>query len=326
MDYRKINNINIPIFPLALGTWAFGGDNWWGPQADHNSVETMDEAFKGGVTMIDTAPVYGRGRSEMVIGSFLRKNNLRGKVALATKLGLSWQGGKIFHNLKRKRMFEELDQSRRRLQTDYFDLYQVHWPDPDTPIRETAETMYSFKEKGIVKAVGVSNYSVSQMEEFRRYCPLDILQPEYSMFKRDIESEIIPYCRKNDIGIISYAPLYSGLLTGKFFLNDNPVPSDTNRQLKSMHFKEPYFSLNRKALKKLKTIASTYQKTLTQLVINWNFSQNGVTSSIVGARKPSQIKENLGSAGWKLTDEDLGKIGLILSEREEELKTAKNQA
>ncbi len=320
MDQRKINNVDLPISPVTLGTWAFGGDVWWGPQEDKNSTEVLDLAIKEGITMIDTAPVYGRGRSEKVIGDFLRKHKLRQKVVLATKLGLDWQGPNILHNLSQKRMLAEVDLSRKRLQTDYFDLYQVHWPDPDTPIAEIAKTMYKLKQKGVTKAVGVSNYSVEQMQKFLKHCPLDSLQPEYSMFKRDIEPEIVPFCEKNDIAIISYAPLYSGLLTGKFFLTNTDIPADRNRKLKSFHFKEPYFSINKKTLKEIEKIASSYNKTLTQLVINWNFSQSGITSSIVGSRKPEQIKENLGSMGWRLSTKDLDKVNEILGQRDKKIK------
>jgi aryl-alcohol dehydrogenase-like predicted oxidoreductase len=323
MDYKKINNIDIPVSPVSLGTWAFGGGIWWGPQEDKNSVEVIDKAVRGGITMIDTAPVYGRGRSERVIGSFLRKYKLREKIALATKLGLNWQGSDILHDLGKKRMLEEVDLSRSRLQTDYFDLYQVHWPDPDTPIAETAETMYKLKQKGIIKAIGVSNYSTNQMLEFMKYCPLDCLQPEYSMFVRDIESEIIPICQKNNIAIISYAPLYSGLLTDKFFLKKATIPDDRNRKLKSLQFTEPYFSINQETLEKLKSIASSYRKTLTQLVINWNFSQAGITSTIVGSRKPNQLEENLGSMGWRLSREDLSKINKILDQRDKKIEAIK---
>ncbi|MCF7871139.1 MAG: aldo/keto reductase [Candidatus Omnitrophica bacterium] len=323
MDYRKIGGINMPISPVTLGTWAFGGGIWWGPQEDKDSVEVIDEAVRGGITMIDTAPVYGRGRSERVIGDFLRKHKLRERIVLATKLGLDWQGPKILHNLSQKRMLEEVDLSRSRLQTDYFDLYQVHWPDPDTPIAETAETMYKLKQKGITKAVGVSNYSLAQISEFMKYCPIDCLQPEYSMFKRDIETDIIPICEKNDIAIISYAPLYSGLLTGKFFLKETIIPEDRNRKLKSFHFAEPYFSINKEILEKLEGIASRYQKTLTQLVINWNFSQSGITSSIVGSRRPKQVKENLGSMGWKISDKDQEAIDEICKLRAEKIKAIK---
>jgi len=319
MEYRKINNLKLSV--LSLGTWAFGGDKWWGKQDDRDSCQVLAAAINKGITTIDTAPVYGRGRSERVIGSFLRKKSLREKIVLATKVGLSWNGPKIIHNLKRKRMLEEFDESRKRLETDYFDIYQVHWLDPDTPIAETASVMHEFYEKGVIKAVGVSNYSVEQMQEFMKYCPLHILQPQYSMFERGIEDDIISFCIANNIGIISYAPLHSGILTGKFFFDNVKVPNDINRQMKRLEFQEPRLTINKKTLSQLKDIASSYKKTLTQLVLNWNFNQKGITSTIVGIRKLSQLEDNLGSVGWKISSQDMQKIYIILKERESKIMT-----
>ena len=322
MEYRKIEGITQCIPPLSLGTWVFGGDSWWGKQDDRDSIVAMDTAISDGITLIDTAPVYGRGRSEKIIGDFLVKKKLRAKIILATKLGLSWQGPKILHNLTRKRMLEEFDESRLRLRTDYFDLYQVHWPDQNTPIGETAETMRKFYEKGIIKSIGVSNYSVSQMKEFMNYSPLHCLQPEYSMFKRCIEDEIVPFCQEHKISIITYAPLYSGLLTGKFYLDNLPVPDDTNRRMKKKELEEPLFSINKDTLSQLKEIASGYKKTLSQLVINWNFSQKGITSAIVGTRNLKQVQDNLGSLNWSISDADMQKINQILSQREHKIRNA----
>ncbi|MBP7087997.1 MAG: aldo/keto reductase [Candidatus Omnitrophica bacterium] len=324
MDYRRIRNIDLPISPLCLGTWAFGGDSWWGKQEDKDSVAVLDAVIKEGITIIDTAPVYGRGRSERIIGDYLKKRKIRNKVVLATKLGLSWEGAKILHNLTKKRMLEEVDESRKRLGTDYFDLYQVHWIDPDTSIKDTAEVMFGFLKKGITKAVGVSNFSLKELKDFIKYCPLHCLQPQYSMFVRDIEEEMILFCRENDIAIISYAPLYSGLLTGKFFFDKVKVPDDTNRKLKKKDLQEPRFSINKDILKQLREIASKYNKTLTQLVINWNFSQEGITSAIVGMRNISQVKDNLGSLGWNISSADLQKIDEILQERLVKIKAVKD--
>jgi len=321
MKCERIEGILLPVSPVCVGTWAFGGDAWWGPQVDSNSVEVLDTTIKEGITIIDTAPVYGRGRSEQVIGGYIKKRKLRDKVIIATKLGLSWEGSKILHNLKKKRMLEEVDESRKRLQTDYFDLYQIHWPDPDTPIAETAQTMYSFFRRGITKSVGVSNYSVGQMKEFMKHCPLHCLQPEYSMFKRDIEEEVVPFCLENDIAIISYAPLHSGILTGKFFLKEVSIPTDTNRRMKKAEFQKPQFSINKELFLQLKEIASLYEKDLTQLVINWNFSQRGITSAIVGMRNAEQAKDNLGSLNWSITKNDLDRIDDLLKERLEKIKT-----
>lgn len=319
MEYRKLGLSQLNISVVSLGTWAFGGDLWWGKQDDKDSMAVLDAAIKRGLNCIDTAPVYGRGRSERIIGAFIKKQKLRDKVIIATKVGLGWRGSTIFHNLKRKAILKEVDESRMRLNTEYFDLYQVHWPDPDTPIRETAETMYELYQKGVIKAVGVSNYSVKQMEEFRKYSPLHSLQPQYSMFERSIEAEIVPFCIENNIAIIAYAPLYSGILTGKFFFDKVSIPNDTSRKMKKADLEEPLFSINKKSLSQLKDIAANYGKTLTQLVINWNFSQRGITSSIVRTRNLKQLDEDLGSIGWKISDNDLQKIAQILKEREVEI-------
>jgi aryl-alcohol dehydrogenase-like predicted oxidoreductase len=318
MQYRQINDLNLSV--LSLGTWAFGGDKWWGKQEDKDSCQVLDAAIKKGITTIDTAPVYGRGRSERIIGSFIKKNNLREKIILATKVGLSWDGPKISHNLKKQRMLEEFDESRKRLQTDYFDIYQVHWPDPDTPIAQTAAVMSELYERGVIKVVGVSNYSVAQMQEFMKHSPLHVLQPQYSMFERGIEHDIVGFCIENNIGIITYAPLYSGILTGKFFFDNVKVPDDTNRQMKSLEFKEPRLTINKKTLSQLKDIAANYKKTLAELVINWNFNQKGITSAIVGIRRLSQLEDNLGSVGFTISREDMQKINQILNERESQIK------
>jgi aryl-alcohol dehydrogenase-like predicted oxidoreductase len=321
MDYRKLGQTEINISAIALGTWSFGGGPWWGKQDDGDSVAVLDEAIARGVNIVDTAPVYGKGRSERVIGGYLRKRGLRNKIVLATKVGLSWDGPKIYHDLTKKRILEELDDSRKRLDTDFFDLYQVHWPDPKVEIGETAEIMNSLYEKKIIKAIGVSNYSVPQMQEFIKYAPLHCLQPEYSMFDQKIESEIVPFCVKNNISIISYAPLYSGLLTGKFFLDGVTIPIDTNRKMKRKHLEEPLFSINKDSLLKLKEIASKYNKNLAQLAVNWNFHQAGITSAIVGMRKILQVKDNLGSVDWEISGDDERNIRKILQMRLENINS-----
>ena len=319
MEYRKLGSSSLEVSTICLGTWAFGGDKWWGHQEDNDSLAVLEEALARGVNFIDTAPVYGRGHSEEVIGEFITQGNCREKIILATKLGLRWDGRSILHDLSRKRMFDEIDVSRRRLKTDYFDLYQVHWHDPNTPIGQTAEIMYKFYQEGIIKAIGVSNYSVTQMLEFKKYSPIHSFQPSYSMFDREIEEDIVPFCIENSIGIITYAPLYSGLLTGKFFLDDTKIPSDINRKMKSQDLEEPCFSINKTILLKLKEVAESYGKTLAQLVLNWNYNQKGITSSIVGTRKLAQLYDNLGSVDWKISEEDLRTIDAYLAERQDKI-------
>jgi len=319
MEYRRISKVNIEISVLGLGTWAFGGDAWWGPQKDVDSLSVLEKAINEGINLIDTAPVYGKGHSEELIGKFLKKKRLRDKVIIATKLGLSWKNGRIYRDLSRKRMLEEIDESRRRLQTDYIDIYQVHWPDPNTPIAETATVMYEFYKKGLIRAIGVSNYSVEQMQEFMKYSPLHTLQPPYNMFKRDIEKDIIPFCIKNKISIISYIPLHSGILTGKFFFKNIKIPSDLCRK-NHPDLKEPLFSVNKEILEKLNNLALKYNKTLTQLVLNWTYKREGITSILVGARNLDQLTENLGAVGWSLEPSDYKEIEKILQERIEKIK------
>ncbi len=318
MEYRKLGSLELEVSALGLGTWAFGGDRWWGPQNEIDSISTLSRTIEEGINFIDTAPVYGRGHSEKLIGKFLKEKGLREKIVLATKLGLSWEKKKIYHNLKRERMWEEIDESRKRLQTDYIDLYQVHWPDPETSIKETAQTMYEFYKKKLIKAVGVSNYSVEQMQKFMKYCPLHTLQPPYNMFRREIEREIVPFCIENNISIISYIPLHSGILTGKFFFNAVRIPNDLCRK-NHRDLKEPYYSLNKEVLKEIKDIASTYNKTLTQFVLNWTYHRRGISSILVGARNIKQLEENLGAVDWYIREDDSKKVEKILEERERRL-------
>lgn len=323
MEYRQLSNSNLKISPVILGTWAFGNDSWWGYQDDKDSFAVLDKAVALGINCIDTAPVYGRGHSEKIVGKFLKEKRLREKIVIATKFGLNWKERSVFHDLKKSRILEEIDLSRKRLDTDYIDLYQLHWPDKETPLGNTADILYSFYQKGVVKAVGVSNLNLEQLKEFKKYSPIHSLQPPYNMFMRDIEKDIVPFCINNEISIISYVPLHSGILTGKFF-DGTKIPNDICRKNKK-DLKEPLFSINKQILEEIKEIAKKYQATLTQLVINWNFSQPGITSAIVGSRKASQIEENSGSVDFTIEDWDMKKIEDILQKRLTLIEEAKNE-
>jgi len=318
MTLREFSTTKIKISPIAVGCWSFGNDSWWGHQDDKKSLAVLARAFELGINLIDTAPVYGRGHSEEVVGKFLKQSGLREKAVVATKLGLNWdtKGPKIFHDLKPQRMLDEIDISRKRLDIDSIDLYQVHWPDPEVPIAQVAELMHSFYNKGLIKAVGVSNYSVEQMEEFIRYCPLHSLQPQYSMFCRAIEGATVDFCVKNNIAILAYAPLFAGLLTGKFFLDNKPVPNDINRRMKKDHLCEPLFSVNKEFLAQLQKIAQKYKKSLTQLVLNWTINRTGITAVLAGARDCAQLEDNAGAADWAILPEDLKTIDNLLACRD----------
>src|SRR6266702_4813157 len=198
MEPAPIPGTSLKVSQVAIGTWAFGG--WmWGGTAVAESSATMRAAFDHGINIVDTAPVYGFGRSEGIVGKAIEGGRLRSDVLIATKAGLQWDGGKVSRNASRARIMREVEESLRRLRTDYIDIYQVHWPDPLITVEETAEAMLTLLEQGKIRAIGVSNFSVLQMERFRRIAPLHVLQPPYNLFERGIEADLLPYCRKNKI-------------------------------------------------------------------------------------------------------------------------------
>ncbi len=219
MTQTKVETTQIPGTDLkpsriALGTWAIGG--WmWGGSDDALSIHTIQSAVDRGVTLIDTAPVYGFGHSEEVVGKALKEGGRRKKVAIATKVGLDWKDGKPFRNASRRRIMQEIDDSLRRLQTDAIDLYQVHWPDPSVPVEETAGAMKDLLKAGKIRTIGVSNFSPAQMDKFRAVAPLATDQPPYNMFEREIERDVLPYTRQNGIVTLAYGALCRGLLAGK---------------------------------------------------------------------------------------------------------------
>jgi len=211
-EYVDIPETHLRVSRVALGTWAMGG--WmWGGTDQRESVATIQAAVHQGINLIDTAPAYGFGVSEEIVGTAVEGR--RHEVVIATKVGLEWRDGKVFRNASRARIQKEIDDSLRRLRTDYIDIYQVHWPDPLVPVEETAEVMRSLYEQGKIRAIGVSNFSVAQMERFRQVAPLHVMQPPYNLFERAIEEDILPYSRDNQIVTLGYGALCRGLLSGR---------------------------------------------------------------------------------------------------------------
>ena len=199
---------------VALGTWAIGG--WmWGGTDEAESIRTIHAAVDQGITLIDTAPVYGFGRSEEIVGKALADKGRRKRVNIATKVALDWNDGRVFRNASKERIFKEIDDSLRRLQTDVIDIYQVHWPDPNTPIEETAAAMEALHRAGKIRAIGVSNFSPAQMDTFRSIAPLHTAQPPYNLFERAIEADVLPYCSEKRIATLAYGALCRGLLSGR---------------------------------------------------------------------------------------------------------------
>ena len=225
MEFVKIPGTPLVVSRIGLGTWAIGG--WmWGGSDEAQSIRTIHEAFDRGVTLFDTAPVYGFGRSEEILGKALAQDGRRNRAVIATKVGLDWRDATPFRNASKARIVKEVEDSLRRLQTDVIDLYQVHWPDPNTPIGETAAAMADLHRAGKIRAIGVSNFSPNQMDEFRAIAPLHTTQPPYNLFERGIESDVLPYAMDQGIVTIAYGALCRGLLSGRM-TERNPDSRET---------------------------------------------------------------------------------------------------
>ena len=304
----SISGLAKPASRIALGTWAIGGSMWGGPD-DENAARTIDKALDLGINVIDTAPVYGFGHSEDVIGRALEGK--RDRVILATKVGLNWQDGKVFRDSRPARIAQEVEDSLRRLRTDHIDLYQVHWPDPKTPIEETARALEKLVKAGKVRALGVSNFSPEQMDEFAQFAPLATIQPPYNLFERDIEKDVLPYAVKNNLAVLAYGPLCRGLLSGRMTADRQFEGDDLRRT--DPKFQPPRFGQYLKAVEDLKAIANKHNKSMLALAIRWVLDK-GPTIALWGARKPEQISGIDDAFGWKLDEADLKAIDAILAQ------------
>jgi aryl-alcohol dehydrogenase-like predicted oxidoreductase len=284
----------------------------WGGTDEAESIKTIRGALEHGIDVVDTAPVYGFGRSEEIVGKALAEGGLRSHVHIATKAGLEWQGGRVFRNASRARILREVEDSLRRLRTDYLDVYQVHWPDPLVTIEETAETMASLFERGTIRAIGVSNFSVEQMERFRRISPLHVLQPPYNLFERGIETDILPYCRKNNIATFGYGALCRGLLSGRM-RPDRKFDGDDLRRT-DPKFQPPRFAQYLAAVERLDRLArQRFGKRVIHLAIRWMLDQ-GITTALWGARNPNQLLPVDEVSGWQLDAPAKAEIDRILRE------------
>src|SRR5205085_2047724 len=248
---------------------------------------TIRAAFEHGINIIDTAPVYGFGRSEEIIGKAIAEARLRSDVVIATKAGLQWDGGKVSRNASRARILREVEDSLRRLRTDYIDIYQVHWPDPLVTIEETAEAMHTLFRQGKIRAIGVSNFSARQMDRFRRVAPLHVLQPPFNLFERGIESDLVPYCRKHSIATFGYGALCRGLLSGRMRPESKFAGDDLRRT--DPKFQQPRFGQYLAAVERLDGLAQQrFGKRVIHLAIRWTLDQEA-TTALWGARHPAQL-------------------------------------
>jgi aryl-alcohol dehydrogenase-like predicted oxidoreductase len=312
VECATLPGTDIRISRIGLGTWVIGG--WmWGGTDEKESIETIHAALDRGITLIDTAPVYGFGRSEEIVGKALAAPGLRGRAVIASKVGLEWRDGKVFRNATRQRILREIGESLKRLRTDVIDIYQVHWPDPLVPVEETAEAMRSLYEQGKIRAIGVSNFSVAQMEAFGRVAPIHVLQSPYNLFERDIEAEVLPYCLANGIAVLGYGALCRGLLTGTM-TKDTAFNGDDLRRT-DPKFRSPRFQQYLDVVERLDLLAQyRYGKRVVHLAVRWMLDQ-GVSCALWGARKPDQLSPVEGVAGWKLDQGVKAEIDRVLRER-----------
>ncbi|MFZ3236613.1 MAG: aldo/keto reductase [Stellaceae bacterium] len=307
-----ISGTSLAVSRVGLGTWAIGG--WmWGGTDDTESVATIHAAIERGVNLIDTAPAYGFGRSEEIVGRAIADRGLRSRVVIATKAGLEWKDGRVFRNASRDRILREIGDSLRRLRTDYIDIYQVHWPDPLVPVEETAEAMQTLLDQGKIRAIGVSNFSVPQIERFCRVAKLHVVQPPYNLFEREIESELLRYCRQSDLATVTYGALCRGLLSGK--LQEDAHFDGDDLRLTDPKFQPPrYAAQYLVAVRRLDQFArQRYGKRVIHLAVRWLLDK-GATAALWGARHPAQLQPIDEVFGWSLDAAAKTAIDRILRE------------
>jgi aryl-alcohol dehydrogenase-like predicted oxidoreductase len=314
MEKRRLGNSDMKITPIGVGAWAMGGGGWefgWGPQQDRNSFAAIHEALDRGINWIDTAAVYGLGRSETVVGLALKGRTKRPYIF--TKCALTWnEQGQIGHSLKAQSIRREVENSLRRLDVDIIDLYQVHWPDPDEDIEEAWTEMARLKEEGKVGYIGVSNFNVLQMKRAQAIAPITSLQPPYSILARDVEPEILPYALTNNIGAIGYSPMYSGLLTGAMTRTriTQLAPDDWRRR--NPNFQEPLLSRNLRLVELLREIGNRYEVNPGEVAIAWTLRNPAVTAAIVGVRTAQQVRGIIGAAEFRVGALEAKQIELAL--------------
>lgn len=309
---RQLGKSPVHITPIILGTWAIGG--WmWGGTDEKQAIEAIQVSIDHAVTTIDTAPVYGFGISEKIVGKAIRGR--RNKVVIATKCGMQWDStSNVWKNSKPDRIMLECEESLKRLNIDVIDLYQIHWPDVETPIEESWQAMVQLKKQGKVRAIGVSNYSLEQLQKAHAIHPVDSLQSPYSLIRRDLETQIIPFCQKNQIAVLAYSPMERGLLTGTV-TPSRQFPKGDHRQDKKEFSPE-----NRKkilaALEQINPIATKHGATLAQVIVHCTYQMPGITAALVGARNSKQALENAQTLRLCLSEQEHTAVVKILSEKE----------
>jgi aryl-alcohol dehydrogenase-like predicted oxidoreductase len=323
MQFRILGKDGPRLSVIGLGTWAIGGGDWkfgWGDQDDDASVKAIIKAVELGINWIDTAAIYGEGRSERIVAKAMESIPQADRPLLATKCGrIALGGGEIGKCLRRESVIAECEASLQRLNVDCIDLYQMHWPEPDDEIEEGWKTLVELKKQGKVRHIGVSNHSRSQLERLQSIHPIASQQPPYSLIARGIESEVLPYCGQHEIGVIAYSPMGKGLLTGTFTRERVASLTAKDHRTRDPRFQPPELEINLAFVASLQRIATKLGWTVAELAIAWTLRDPVVTAAIVGARSPEQIEKTT-SAGDKVLDTtSLAEIQSAIERREQEL-------
>jgi aryl-alcohol dehydrogenase-like predicted oxidoreductase len=330
MQTRVLGGSELKLSVIGLGTWAIGGGDWafgWGDQDDEAAIAAIVRAVELGVNWIDTAAVYGFGKSEELVGKALRAIPPGQRPLLATKCGrIQLADGKIGKSLQRESVIAECEASLQRLQIDCIDLYQMHWPEPDEQIEEGWQTLVELQRQGKVRQIGVSNHNVAQMKRLQAIHPIASLQPPYSLIARDVEAEILPYCAAENIGVIAYSPMGKGLLTGAFDAARAGSLSDKDHRSRDPRFQSPQLEVNLAFVAGLAKIAGQLGWTLPELAIAWVLRRPEVTAAIVGSRSPAQIEQTVVAGSRVLDGPSIDAIAGLIRSRDESLACIGNAA
>jgi len=312
---RTLGNSDLDLTPIGFGAWAIGGGDWqfsWGPQDDSDSIAAIHRAVDLGINWIDTAAIYGLGHSEEMVGRAVK--SLSRKPYIFTKCSMRWYPDRtIYNSLKAASLAEEVEASLRRLGVDAIDLYQIHWPNPDSEIEEGWEALARLREQGKIRWIGVSNFSVDEMKRAMKIAPITSLQPPYSMLRRAIEAEILPFTLANGIGVINYSPMLSGLLAGKMTAERaaNLAPDDWRRGNKE--FNEPRLSQNLRLVELLREIGSGHGVSPGVVAVAWVLNNPAITAAIVGGRSSNQVEETAAALSFRLSQEEFERICAFLA-------------
>ena len=321
MKTRKLGWTDLTLTTIGLGTWAIGGGDWtfgWGPQDDAESLAAILRGIEGGHNWIDTAPAYGLGHSEEIVGKALKK--LPKRPIIATKCGITWENRKSSHQLKGATIRQEVEASLKRLGIDVIDLFQIHWPDPESELESAWQQISNMVKEGKVRYAGVCNCNIAQLKRIQPIHPVASLQPPYSMIERGAEdSGLLDYCRQQNIGVVAYSPMQKGLLTGKFTRQRIEALPENDHRRRDLNFQEPRLTANLELVEKLTVIARKHGSTPAQTAIDWVLRRPEVTSAIVGVRRPSQVDEVIPAGDKVLSLEEIKAIDALLAQHKKAL-------